>query len=255
MHPILVKICGIPLYSYGLMLAIAFLVCVMLALRKAVSIGIAPHHILDLSLYILVSGIMGARVLYIATNLSYYIEHPFDIFLLQKGGLSFYGGFGLALIVGFFVAKRRKLPLGKVSDLIILYLPLGHAIARIGCFLNGCCYGKPTSVLWAVQFPPYSLAARHFGTNHLVHPVQLYSSLMNLGIFLALSLSRKRFDGELVFKYMILYGAGRFILELFRGDNPVVLFGLNIFQLISIGILILGLILKPVIEKHARNSL
>lgn len=253
MHPILVEIYGIPIYSYGLMMAVAFLVCVALAIYRAASIGIAPHHILDLSLYILISGIVGARLSYVVTNLPYYLAHPVEIFLLQKGGLDFYGGYGLALIVALLVIKRRRLPMGKVADLIILYLPLGHAIARIGCFLNGCCYGKPTEVAWAVQFPPYSLAARHFGPDHHIHPVQLYSSMVNLGIFIMLGLQKKRFEGELVFDYMILYGASRFILEFFRADNPVVLWGLNTFQLISLGMVILTLILRPIIRMYTQK--
>lgn len=255
MHPVLVKIYGIPIYSYGLMLAIAYLICVALALYRANSIGIAPHHILDLSVYILISGIIGARLLYVAMNLSYYLGHPVEIFLLQKGGLAFHGGFVLALIAGVFIVKRRGLPLGKIADLIILYLPLAHAIARIGCFLNGCCYGKPTGAAWAVQFPSHSLAVHQFGPDHFIHPVQFYSSLVNLGIFLMLVLRKKRFEGELIFDYMILYGAGRFILEIWRADNPVVFWGLSTFQLISLGMVLFGFIVRPVIERHARNSL
>lgn len=235
-------------------MALGFLVCIMLAIRRAKTLQISPNHILDLSLYIVISGIVGARLLYILMNFSYYFKHPIEIFLLQKGGLSYYGGFLLALIVGFLVARKRRLPLAKIADLIALYLPLGHAISRIGCYLNGCCYGKPTEMICAVQFPSYSLAAHHFGSNHFIHPVQLYSVLMNLFIFIILNLYKKQFEGELIFDYMILYGIGRFILEIFRADTPVVFLGLSAFQFISLGLILSGLIIRYIIGKPRTNK-
>jgi len=249
MHPILFSFHGISIYSYGAAMASAFLVSILLAVYKARSCGIAPYHILDLGLYIIVSGIIGARLLYVGLNWSYYLKHPLEIILLQKGGLAFQGGLILALAAGIFLIKKRNLPLGKVVDIVIIYLPLGHAIGRIGCFLNGCCYGKITTVPWAVQFPAHSFASQAFGPGHFVHPTEIYSSLMNLGIFLILVFTKKQFDGELFFDYMILYGIGRFFIEIFR-VNPVIFWGLTAFQLICIAMIITGVLLKMIISRR-----
>lgn len=246
MHPVLTRIFGIPIYSYGLFLALAFLVCIILILRRSIFIGIAPHHILDLCLYAIISGILGARILYVILNWDYYIMHPVEIFLLNKGGLVFYGGFIAALITAILVVKRRKLPIWGIADIVILYLPLGQAIGRIGCFLNGCCYGKPTTSILGVQFPEYSFAASQFGIEHLVHPTQIYSSLADVLIFLILG-SRMRYR---ILWYMFLYGTARFILEFFRADNPAVFYGLNIPQIISIIMIIIALILYGRIQSR-----
>lgn len=255
MHPIITKIFGIPVYSYGFFMAVAFLLCLCLVAQRAKTFGIVREHILDVCFYVFISGLAGARLFYVVMDLPYYLKNPLEIFQLQKGGLVFYGGIIMALAAGILVIKKYKLPLGKTVDLLVLYLPLGHAIARVGCFLNGCCYGKPTGVLWAVQFPQNSLPGIRFGSMH-IHPVQFYSSLVDIGIFLILScIPRRRFSGELVFFYFILYGTGRFFLELFRADTLILVWGLNIFQLISLGIVILGLVLRPVFGKYARGSL
>lgn len=244
MYPVLIRIYGIPIYSYGLFLALAFLVCVILVLRRAVSIGIAPHHILDLCLYTIISGIIGARLLYVVLNWDYYIIHPAEILLLNKGGLDFYGGFILALIIAVLFVKKRRLPLLEISDIIILYLPLGQAIGRIGCFLNGCCYGRPTDLIFGVQFPPYSLPSQQFGSNHFIHPTQIYSSIIDLFIFIILDLriKHKRFNGQIVLDYMFIYGTARFLLEYLRADNPAVFCGLSIPQIVSILMIITALV-------------
>lgn len=255
MHPILIKIFGIPIYSYGLFLALAFLVCIMLVLRRAVSIGIDPHHILDLALYVIISSILGARLLYVVMEWHYYMMHPFEIILVNKGGLAFHGGFILALIVGVLVVKGKGLPIGQIADIISLYLPLGQAIGRIGCFLNGCCYGKETSSIFGVRFPEHSFVANRFGVDAFVHPTQIYSSVASLVIFIILGLriKGKRFNGQILLEYMFLYGAARFIIEYFRADNPVVFYGLDIPQIISIFMIIIALILYARIQFHSRT--
>ena len=243
MYPVLIRIFGVPIYSYGFMLAVSFLICVILALRQAANAGIEPHHILDLSLYIIISGIVGARLLYVVQNWSYYSKHLFEIVLINRGGLSLHGGILLAFLVGCIIVKRRRLPAGKIIDLVMLYLPLGIAIGRIGCFLNGCCYGKPTNYFCGVLFPKYSLAYQHFKTYQVLYPVQLYSALANIAIFVILGTIykyRKRYDGELLFYFMFYYGTARFLIEFLRADNPLVWYGFDLPQLISLGMVIIA---------------
>lgn len=240
MYPILVRIYGIPIYSYGFFLALAFFICLVLIMRRALSAGIAPHHILDLGIYLIISGIIGARLFYVLTDPDYYILRPLEIFFLNKGGLVYYGGFVTALITGIIFIKRRKLPVLKIADLVVAFLPLGQAIGRVGCFLNGCCYGKTTSSVFGIRFPPYSFAAGEFGTGHHVYPVQIYSSAVDIFIFLVLMIRMKykRFDGQIVIYYMFLYGTARFLLEFLRADNPAVFYGFNVPQLISTGMIL-----------------
>lgn len=251
MHPILFRVGPLPIYSYGTMLALAFLVGIALAQKRSKKMGIDPNLILDLSIYILIGALVGSRLLYVATDWSNYREAPLNIIKIWEGGLAFQGGLFGAVIVSFWYLKRKKISPWKVGDIIIPSAALGHAIGRIGCFLNGCCYGKPTGLPWGVTFPPGSFAANHFGIEHHLHPVQLYSMLINVIIFIILIkfTSRAKYVGQVFWLYGILYGAGRFGLEFLRAEHQAVLFFLNIYQLISIGLLALSLIMLKVLSR------
>ena len=243
MNPVLMKIFGVPIYSYGFMLAVGFVVCVLLMLHRAKDFNLKPEQILDLCLYVIISGIIGARVLYVLWNWNYYLENPLEIFLLNKGGLIFYGGFFFAAITAFLFIKKRNLSIGDVSSMLVLYLPLGHAFGRIGCFMNGCCYGRPTTAFFGVQFPASSMAEQVFGLGHIVHPTQIYSALANVIIFLLLAYfieKGRTFKWQIVLLYMFFYGVSRLIIEFFRADNPNVVWGLNLPQLISIVMILIG---------------
>jgi len=229
------------------MLALAFLVCIFFATRKAKLLEIPANYIIDIITYMLIAGILGARILYVSMNIHYYLKHPIEIIMIQKGGLSYFGGFLASLLTCYCILKKRKLKIFKISDLLILYLPLGHAIARIGCFLNGCCYGKQTDIFWAIQYN----TVKKYG----VHPVQLYSSLANLCIFIILNLRKKRYDGELVLNYIILYGISRFFIEFFRGDHAKIIYGLNTFQLISLLLIIIGIVFHTKIKRNVRRTI
>lgn len=227
------------------MLAVAFLICIILMMRRSTGAGIVPQHILDLNLFIIIAGIFGARLLHVSEQWDYYSQKPLEIIMLPKGGLSFQGGFIAAVLVGLLVAKLRRLPLGKTMDLFVLYLPLGMAIGRIGCYLNGCCYGKPTSGSGGIIFPPGSPAANQFGAGCFVYFTQLYSSLANLCIFILLMYLYKRKSrqpGNLLFYYMFSYGSFRFGLEFYRGDNPVFWAGVTVHQIISLVMVALSVI-------------
>ncbi len=227
MYPVLFKVGPIHIYSYGVMLALAFLVATFLARRRAISVGIDGDAIIDLSIYLIISGILGARLLYVLLNLKYYKDNPLEVVMIWRGGLVWYGGLILAILVGTWFLRARALPIFKIGDLIIPYVALGQAIGRIGCFLNGCCYGKPTTLALGISFNPAQIP---------VHPTQLYESA---AMFLAYLILRMREPGEgkTIFLYLILYSAVRFFNEFLRGDNPQVLIGLTFSQIISIIIL------------------
>ena len=225
MYPIICKIGPITLYSYGLMMALAFAVCLLLLQKEAKRQGFDFQKISDLAFWALLGGIIGGRIFYVLLNWSYFVDNPAEIIMLHHGGLVWFGGllFGFAAVVVY--SKKKKLSLIKYLDLFVPYIALGQAIGRIGCFLNGCCFGKPVS--WGIYFPLHGMR---------LHPVQLYSVVSLLIIFLILRRVSKRLKtaGSVIVLYFLLASLERFIVEFFRGDSSPVIFGLTVFQLISL---------------------
>jgi len=234
MHPEICRIGPFAIYSYGLMLATAFIVSSFLASRRAESAGIPPETILNLSFVVFVFGIAGARLLYVVQNIKGYVQNPAEILMLQHGGLSLFGGLILGSIAGIIYMKRKKLSAYKALDVLAPYIALGQAIGRIGCLLNGCCYGKPA--VWGIWFPAHQA---------VLVPTQIYSSLPLLGIFMILRVLQDRphiVEGEIFFTYLLLYSLKRFFIEFWRGDTIAVIPGLTLFQVFSIALFLLAVI-------------
>ncbi len=239
MHPILYKIGPLTLHTYGALVAIGFMAGLFVAINQAKKQGIPKEKVLDLGFYILISAIVGSRLLYVIIESEYYIKHPLDIFKLWEGGLVFFGGLLLALPVVIVYLRKNALSFGKVADIFAPALAIGHAIGRLGCFSAGCCHGRPTTLPWGVVFTdPDSLAI----TGIPLHPTQLYEAFANLVIFFLLLLfqKRKRFDGQIVALYLGFYSAVRFTIEFFRGDSARGFFldGISTSQGISLALFI-----------------
>lgn len=217
MHPILIKIGPITIYSYGFFLAIGFILAIFYSTREAKRAGVDPQKISDLAFYLIIAALVGSRLLFIITEPHDFIENPLEVFKIWKGGLVFYGGFIGALITGIWYVKKHGMPIWKTSDIIAPGIALGQSLGRIGCFSAGCCYGKETTVPWAVTFTDINSLAR-LGVP--LHPTQLYEAALDFCIFLFLISFRRRktFDGQLIWLYTLLYAVARFIVELFRGD-------------------------------------
>lgn len=247
MKPVLIEIGYFTIYSYGLMLAIGFILATAFAMRAANKNGINAGKILDLCLFILITGIIGSRILYVALNWPYFSANPADIILLNKGGLAIYGGFALAIPASVWFIKKSNLPFWKTADLLSPYIALAQSVGRIGCFLNGCCYGKPTDIFLGVYFP---------GKIFKVHPAQLYSAAGLFIIFLILTSSykKRRSDGTVFLLYLILYSVFRFFIEMLRGDTNQLVFGLTLFQCLSL-VLFLGSAIVYFIRGHKRERL
>ncbi len=206
---------------------------------------------MDFAPWLLFSSIIGARTLHVIT----YWREDFsakpitEIFMVQKGGLVFYGGFIGACLATIFYARIKKIPLWKFADVLTPSLPLGHFFGRLGCLMTGCCYGKKCDLPWAVRFPeghdthPVGFAALP------VHPVQIYESILNLCLyfFLAWLFRRKKFSGEVFAMYLICYALLRSFVENFRDDyKPSEFFfhgTISPGQLVSIFILMTGIVL------------
>ncbi len=238
MYPVLFKIGPVSVYSYGAMLALAFLVVAFLARRRAFTLGMDGDAILDLCIWLIVSGFLGGRLLFILLNLDYYRENPLDTLKLWQGGLVWYGGLIAAVAVAIIFLSAKRMPILKTGDLMMPYVALGQSIGRIGCFLNGCCYGKATALPIGVTFS---------AAQGPVHPTQLYESAAMLIVFLIL---RKRVpgNGRTFFLYLMMYSVIRFLIEFLRGDNPAIMMGLTISQVISVIVLVVAMVLWHAIK-------
>lgn len=231
MFPEICKIGPFTVYSYGLMLAAAFFVSSRLTYIQAKKEGIYPDIIFNFLLSALITGIIGARLFYVACNIGYYIKRPLEIIMLQQGGLSWFGGLILSAGYSVIYLKKKKIPVYKMLDLIAPFAALAHAIGRLGCLLNGCCFGKES---------PYGI---YFATHDAVLiPTQIYSSLTLLAIFIILRFMQDRphQSGAVFFTYLLLYSVKRFSIEFLRADNPALIFGLTLFQLSSVALFILA---------------
>lgn len=228
MFPVICTIGPITIYSYGLMMAVAVLVCARLMAREAGRRALSPEMIYDLALWCVVGGISGARIFYILLNISYFTASPQDIIMIQKGGLAWQGGFIGGALAGAVFTRRRRISLAVITDLAAPFLALGQAIGRIGCFLNGCCYGRPLA--WGVYCPVHG---------ERLHPTQLYDTVALFFIFLLLRrlYRRPHRPGQIFVWYLILASAERFINEFFRGDHVTTVAGLSVFQWMSLAFL------------------
>ncbi len=215
MYPVLIKIGPVAVYSWGFMLAVAVIVAIVGARALMRKEGWDEDMVLDLVLVMVLAGLLGARLLYVFIYERELFLKPLLIFLPGPNGfagLVWYGAlFGGFLGLVIYVWKKR-LPFWKLADIFSPFAALGYAIVRIGCFLAGCCYGKVCTSVTGVVFPLVDYLPRH--------PTQLYSSGMNMLIFLFLIwfYPRKKFPGQVFLLYLLLYSLYRFILEFFRAN-------------------------------------
>ncbi|TNF46376.1 prolipoprotein diacylglyceryl transferase [bacterium] len=219
MFPEAFQIGPISLHTYGIMVALGILIGVALSEFLWRQQGGEPGKIVDLSFMVVLSGLIGARIVFVLVNLDYYRGNPLEIFMIWKGGLVFFGAL-IGGALGLAIAVRLyRLPFWAIMDITAPGMALGHTLGRLGCFSAGCCFGEPTTAWWAVTFTdPRCLATDVLNTP--VHPTQLYSffGLLALAVFLVWKQWRKSFDGQIIAMYIGIYSIFRFIVEFFRGD-------------------------------------
>jgi phosphatidylglycerol:prolipoprotein diacylglycerol transferase len=224
----------IPIHSYGVMLALSFFIGTIIAARYAErKEGISEDDYISATMITMIGILIGSRIFFIVEHWEDYRRNILEIFAIWKGGLVLYGGLFGGIITGIIVAWRKKIPVGKYFDAGAPSIALGVFLTRIGCFLNGCCYGKPTDSPFGISFPEGSYAyIKHLREGLIspksdfslpVHPTELYESFGGIVIFGIMLLLRKRkkiYDGEYMIQFLILYSILRLIVEFFRGDHP-----------------------------------
>ena len=256
----------VKIYTYGTLLAIAFLLGMYVASRQAKALGLPDDWPYDLGIYILVAAIAGARLFYVLfEEPAFYFHYPLRVFSLNQGGLVFYGGFVLASLTVIAYVRWKKMQLWQVADIMVVALPLGHAIGRLGCLAYGCCFGRvwEPGLLFPIASPAYEthhqlgLLAPGAECSLPVFPTQLLESGLNLVIFFILLgvARRKRFTGQVFAVYLMLYAPVRFALEFFRADwRGGEFLALSVSQWISIALLGFGLALFHALRRPARSA-
>jgi phosphatidylglycerol:prolipoprotein diacylglycerol transferase len=256
-HPIAIQLGTFSIHWYGVMMAVAFVLGLWTAGRRAVRYGITSEQVQDAGVWLIAGTILGARVLYVIT----YWQEQFagkplwEIFAVWNGGLVYYGGLVGASLGGIFYARSKKIPLWRLADVLAPSIALGYVFGRIGCFLNGCCYGRACDLPWAVRYPESN--PLHPPT-FPVHPSQIYDSLLSLGLYAGLAwlYRRKKFDGQVFAAYLLGYAVTRSFVETFRGDysaqhlhgglTPAHLISLVIF---ATGVALMFVLRRPVLKR------
>jgi phosphatidylglycerol:prolipoprotein diacylglycerol transferase len=254
MHPILFEIAGFPVYTYGVLLAAAYLLGLQFAVSRAKARGVDPNRVMDLGIWIIISALVGAKLLLLLVEWDTYSRNPAELMTLVRSGGVFYGGLILAVAVSFWYMWRHRMPLWLVSDAFAPGIALGHVIGRFGCFFAGCCFGKPTDVPWAITFHS-EYAAQNVGTplNIPLHPTQLYEAGAELLILVLLLLTERRgrpYPGRTFWGYMLAYGISRFIIEFYRGDVRGTIGMFSTSQFVSLLIVPLSLVMLVVLARR-----
>src|SRR5438309_3192870 len=230
MYPILFRIGNFPINTYGVFLALAFLGAIFVTVKLAGRDNLPREKIYDLSLWMLLASLIGSKVLMFLTEPEYR-EHPLQLFsldFLRSGGV-FYGGLIGAVLTGYFLMKRYKLPWWKTADACAPGVAIGNFFGRQGCFSAGCCWGKPTNLPWGVKFTQLGHEITGVPIDVPLHPTQLYESFSMLIVFFFLLWlhKRRRFNGQVILFYALLYSIVRFAIEFVRDDPRGDILGLT----------------------------
>ncbi len=260
MHPILFEIGFLKVYSYGFMIALGVCASLLLVKKNIIKTDFKQSEFIDFIILTLFSGIVGARIFYVILNFRDFQNDFLSIFKIWEGGLVLYGGVIFSLIVMFVISFVKKIDFFSITDALVPLLAMTQGFGRVGCFLNGCCWGKKCKLFWAVKFP---------FLNETIHPVQLYESFYCFLITVILIKLYKRnrartleensqegvaggkypTKGVTTLSYFILYPIGRFFIEFYRGDHPPILFSLTRPQIVSVIIIFIALIISISLNK------
>lgn len=247
MHPVVFRVFGRDIPSYGAMLVLGFLAAIWFAARRAGRYGMDKEKVLDLGILLLIAGVVGSRIGWVLQEWKSYADHPITAVYVWEGGLTFHGGLILAIVAAVWWCHRNKVSFWQIADLMSAPLAIGYAVGRIGCFLNGCCGGAPCDLPWAVRFPGDSIGH---------HPSQLYAMALNLVIFgvLVWMEKRRKFEGQLFAALLVMQGLYRFLVEYTRaGSSSTYLIPgwLTDAQAVALAIALAGVVVYVVLARRA----
>ncbi len=215
----------ITVYTYGVLLASAYLLGLKLAMVRAERRGLDSVRVLDLGIYIIIAALVGAKLLLLFTDFNTFRNDPAELLTLVRSGGVFYGGLILAVAVALWYIRRAGLPLWTTCDVFAPGIALGHVVGRFGCFFAGCCYGRPVTEphWWTVTFTdPFALANVGTPLNTPLYPTQLFEAgaeFLILSLLLSTERKGRTFPGRTFWLYILLYAVSRFFIEFYRGDE------------------------------------
>lgn len=244
MNNVAFSIFGIDIMWYGILMSTGIIVAALIACKEANRVGLNEDNILDLAMFAVPIGLLGARLYYVAFNLDYYLENPSQILNFRGGGMAIHGALIAGVLTGFVYCKIKKLPFFKMADCFFLGAPLAQAIGRWGNFINQEAHGGPTNLPWGIMVDGVK-----------VHPTFLYESIWNLGVFVFLMLTKtqRKYNGQTLISYMGLYSVGRFFVEGLRTDS-LMLGPFRVAQLISLSGIICALVLHNYFMKKIKKN-
>jgi len=223
MYPRLFELGPITVYTYGVLLAAAYLLGLQLARVRAQARGLDANRVLDLGIYIIIAALVGAKLLLFVTDFDAFRANPRELLTLARSGGVFYGGLILAVAVALVYIRKIGLPLWTTCDVFAPGIAVGHVVGRFGCLFAGCCYGKPTTMPWGITFrDPFAQANVGTPLNQPLHPTQLYEAGAELIILIILLTTERKgrpYPGRTFWLYMLLYAVSRFVIEFYRGDD------------------------------------
>ncbi|MGI8922480.1 MAG: prolipoprotein diacylglyceryl transferase [Fimbriimonadales bacterium] len=254
MLPELFRIGGFPIRSFGVMLIIGFLAGYWLASKRTEKYGITKDQLSNLAIFALIAGVVGARIGWVVQEWGFYSKNPGEILKVTEGGMTSYGGILFGLLATWIWAARTKVSMVAALDLLAAPALIMHGFGRIGCFLNGCCYGGPCELPWAVTVHPEE------GSNYLGHPAQLYDTLMAFaGAAFLLWYEKRTFSthkvGQYAALFFLLYGVSRFAYEFFRaGYSSTSSVGLALpdGQIAAVVMILLGIVWLLLLARRAK---
>lgn len=256
MHPILFEVAGWPVYSYGVLLAAAYLIALQLAVVRARRWGLNSARVMDLGIYLIIAALVGAKLMLVIVDWDQFKSEPRELLSLARAAGVFYGGLIVAVPLGLFLSRRYGLPMWTTADLFAPGIAMGHVIGRLGCLLAGCCYGKPTTMPWGITFTnPVARANAGTPLDIPLHPTQIYDALAEILIFAILIVSERRgkpAPGRTFWLYMFLYAISRYVVEIYRDDPRGTILGLSTSQFMSV--LIVPLALVMLLRLRARSA-
>ena len=248
MHPILFNAGPITIYSYGVLLAAAYLLGLWMVVRRARAAGIDGNSIMDMLIWVIIAALVGAKALLFIIDFRHFTSSWQEFTTLLRSGGVFYGGLIAAIVVCIWQLRKHRLPLWKSGDLFAPGIALGYMVGRLGCLAAGCCYGKAAPGLpWAITFTDPA-AAMNVGTPLGVplHPTQLYESLAGfliLVILLVIERRGKPYAGRTFWQFVLMYAVSRFVIEFFRGDDRGMVALFSTSQMISLVLAPLSLVM------------
>ncbi|MBO5765185.1 MAG: prolipoprotein diacylglyceryl transferase [Lentisphaeria bacterium] len=254
MYPIALQFGNFAIRWYGVMAAVGFLLGSWVIYSNRKRLDISEDRCSGVLLTAMISGIVGARIFYVVQFFEHYRGNLFNIIRIDQGGLVFYGGFILAIFSILVYCRIYKIDFVRLLDFFAPAIAIAHACGRIGCFLNGCCFGRPANGFFSVTYPANSAPQLKYPGCSLA-PVQLYEAAENIVLFfIFFHLCRKTKRGVAMSSYLIAYGVLRFINECWRGDNPKIWGLLTPAQLIGTILIPAGTIMLIYFIRHERKN-